>query len=135
MAGSVARPRWSELSLSARLFRVAHATWGALNLVGLALVWRAGITRQRDRRVYASAALLLSEGGALVVGRGDCPFGPFQNSLGDPVPMFEWFLPPRTAKAAIPVLSLVTVCGLVVLWLRPPEPRQSAHGHGAGPGR
>jgi hypothetical protein len=124
MATRVARPRWSELPLSARLFRVAHATWGALNLMGLALVWRAGISRQRDRRVHASTALLLAEGAALVVGRGDCPFGPFQQRLGDPVPMFEWFLPPRAAKAAIPVLSFVTICGLLLLGLRPPKSRQ-----------
>jgi hypothetical protein len=124
MAERAVRPRWSELSLSARLFRVAHGAWGALNLIGLALVWRAGITRRRDKRVYASGALLLSEGAALVVGRGDCPFGPFQQSLGDPVPMFEWFLPPRAAKAAIPALTLVAICGLMVLWLRPPQPRQ-----------
>jgi hypothetical protein len=126
MAAQVARPRWADLAPAARLFRIAHGTWGALNLIGLALVWRAGLTRSRDKRVYASAALLLAEGAALVVGRGDCPFGPFQAGLGDPVPMFEWFLPPRAAKAAIPALTLVTVCGLMVLWLRPPEPRQSA---------
>jgi hypothetical protein len=93
-------------------------------MLGLALVWRAGITRRRDKEVYAATALLLAEGAALVVGRGDCPFGPFQARLGDPVPMFEWFLPPRAAKAAIPVLTFVTVCGLTVMWLRPPEPRQ-----------
>jgi len=124
MAQRIARPHWSQLSLSARLFRIAHGTWGAFNMVGLALVWRAGITRRRDRRVYASAALLLSEGAALVAGRGDCPFGPFQKSLGDPVPMFEWFLPPRAAKAAIPVLTFVALGGLILVWLRPPEPRQ-----------
>lgn len=124
MAHRSERPGWSELPLSARLFRVAHATWGGFNMLGLALVWRAGITRRRDRRVYASTALLLSEGAALVVGRGNCPFGPFQAKLGDPVPMFEWFLPPRAAKAAIPVLTIVTIAGLMVMWLRPPEPRQ-----------
>jgi hypothetical protein len=119
-----ARPTWSELPVAARLFRIAHGIWGALNLVGLALVWRAAITRRRDRRVNASTALLLTEGAALLVGRGDCPFGKFQANLGDPVPMFEWFLPPRAAKAAIPVLTIVTVGGLMVMWLRPPEPRQ-----------
>jgi hypothetical protein len=124
MAKTVDRPRWSELPAPALMFRVAHGVWGALNLIGLALVWRAGITRRRDKRVYASTALLLSEGAALVVGRGNCPFGPFQADLGDPVPMFEWFLPPRAAKAAIPALTFVTLGGLMVMWLRPPKPRQ-----------
>ncbi len=124
MATQAQRPGWSELSAWARLFRIAHGTWGALNLIGLALVWRAGITRQRNKRAYASTALLLAEGAALMVGRGDCPFGPFQASLGDPVPMFEWVLPPRAAKAAIPALTFVTLGGLMVMWLRPPQPRQ-----------
>jgi hypothetical protein len=90
-------------------------------MAALARVWRAGLTRRRDKTASASAALLLTEGVALVVGRGDCPFGTFQAGLGDPVPMFEWFLPPRAAKAAIPVLTFVTLCGLALMWLRPPK--------------
>jgi hypothetical protein len=32
--------------------------------------------------------------------------------------MFEWFLPPRAAKAAIPALAAVTLGGLGLLWHR-----------------
>jgi hypothetical protein len=60
---------------------------------------------------------------ALVVGRGNCPMGTFQKSLGDPVPMFEWVLPPRAAKAAIPVLAAVSVAGLLAVLARPPQGR------------
>jgi len=62
--------------------------------------------------------MLLVEGVALVIGRGNCPFGPFQRRLGDPVPMFELFLPPRAAKAAVPVLTLVSLAGLAALFGR-----------------
>jgi hypothetical protein len=86
----------------------------------LAWIWRAALLRRRDRAVYASAALLLTEGVALVVGRGNCPFGPFQARLGDPVPMFEWVLPPRAAKAAIPALTTVALASLVAMLARPP---------------
>jgi hypothetical protein len=112
------RPTWAELSTGARLFRVAHGVWGAFNLAALGLIWRAALTRRRDRVVYGSAALLATEGAALIIGRGDCPFGPFQASLGDPVPMFEWVLPPRAAKAAIPVLAAISLAGLLALALR-----------------
>src|SRR3954447_11826317 len=106
------RVRWSELGTSARLFRIAHAVWGAFNLAGLSyLAWSAA-TRRRDKLAFASAGLLGAEGAALVVGRGDCPFGPFQASLGDPVPMFEWVLPARAAQAAIPFLTLIAVAVL-----------------------
>jgi hypothetical protein len=106
------RVGWTKLGMGARLFRIAHGVWGAFNLAGLGyLAWSAA-TRRRDRIAFASAGLLGAEGVALVIGRGDCPFGPFQASLGDPVPMFEWVLPPRAAKAAIPFLSVVTAAVL-----------------------
>jgi hypothetical protein len=57
---------------------------------------------------------------ALVIGRGNCPLGPFQARLGDPVPLFELVLPPRAAKAAVPVLAAVTAAGLVALVVLPP---------------
>jgi len=63
---------------------------------------------------------LLLEGAALVAGRGNCPMGPFQRQLGDPVPMFEWVLPPRAAKAAIPFLATVSLAGLLALVARRP---------------
>ena len=55
-----------------------------------------------------------------MVGRGNCPFGPFQARLGDPVPLFELVLPPRAAKAAVPVLTVITLAGMVAVALRPP---------------
>jgi len=112
---------WVDLPLGARLFRVAHAVWGILNLAALGWVWRSGARRRRDPLVYASMALLAAEGVALVIGRGDCPFGPFQARLGDPVPMFELVLPPRAAKAAIPVLTAVSLAGIAAAFLRPPR--------------
>jgi hypothetical protein len=103
------RVGWSQLGARARLFRIAHGAWGAFSLAGLGyLAWSAA-TRRRDKIAFASAGLLGAEGVALVIGRGDCPFAPFQASLGDPVPMFEWVLPPRAAKAAIPFLTVVAV--------------------------
>ena len=115
------RPRWDQLPRGARLFRVAHAVWGAFNMAGLGYVWLCAARRRRDPLVYASAGLLGAEGIALIVGRGDCPFGPLQAQLGDPIPMFEWFLPPRAAKAAIPTLTLISVAGMVALALRRPR--------------
>jgi hypothetical protein len=70
--------------------------------------------------LWASVAFLLVEGGALVVGRGDCPVGHLQAEWGDPTPFFELVLPPRAAKAAIPVLAIVSVAGIAALVLRRP---------------
>ncbi len=112
---------WSELGRSAKAFRLAHTAFAIVQLAALGYVWFCAITRRRDRVLAASAAALLAEGVALGIGRGDCPFGPMQTELGDPVPLFELVLPARAAKAAIPVLFMVAIAGLVAVVLRPPR--------------
>ncbi|MBX3030974.1 MAG: hypothetical protein KF809_12505 [Chloroflexi bacterium] len=107
------RPTWASLPPGARAFRIAHGGWAVVSLLALARIWghaRAG--GRIDRPTGLSIAWLALEGGALVVGRGDCPMGPLQARLGDPVPLFRLVLPPRAAKAAIPVLTVVAVAGI-----------------------
>jgi hypothetical protein len=105
---------------AAGAFRVAHAAFAAAQLTALGYLWFSALTRRRDRNLAAAVGFLGLEGAALVVGRGNCPFGPFQARLGDPVPLFELVLPPRAAKAAIPVLAAVTLAGFGALFLLPP---------------
>jgi len=104
--------------------------WGVVALSALAHIWASAMLRRRDAPVWASVAFLLVQGVALVIGRGDCPFGPFQRRLGDPVPMFELVLPPRAAKAAIPVLFIVSATGIAALAVRSGQGRSGR----AGPG-
>jgi hypothetical protein len=111
---------WSQLPPRAKAFRLAHVAWGVASLAALTHVWVSAWRRRRGPFLVASMAFLSVEGLALVIGRGDCPFGPFQARLGDPVPMFELVLPPRAAKAAVPVLTVVTLAGFVSVVLRRP---------------
>ncbi len=108
---------WSDLSGAARAWRVVHALWSVAQLSALGYIWTAAITGRRNRRLWASVGFLVVEGIALVVGRGNCPLGPLQESWGDPVPFFELVLPPRAAKAAVPVLAAVSVAGIAALAL------------------
>jgi hypothetical protein len=114
---------WSDLPSGAKAFRVAHVVWSVLSLASLGYVWACALTHRRDRRLWASVAFLSLEGVALVVGRGDCPFGPLQTRLGDPVPLFELVLPRRAAKAAVPVLAGVTLAGVAIVLVRGPADR------------
>lgn len=68
----------------------------------------------------ASVAFLSVEGAGLIVGGGNCPMGPVQDKLGDPVPFFELVLPPRAAKAAVPILAAASIAGFIAVALRPP---------------
>ena len=111
---------WAALGRPARLWRVAHASWSGAQLACLGYIWLSALTRRRSRRLWASVAFLTAEGAALAVGRGNCPVGPMQAEWGDPVPFFELVLPPRAAKAAIPILTAVSLAGIAALILRRP---------------
>ena len=111
---------WATLGRGARAWRVLHAAWSVAQLWCLGDIWISALKRRRSRRLWAGVAFLFVEGAALVVGHGDCPVGQMQAEWGDPVPFFELVLPPRAAKAAVPVLAVVSVAGVVALALRRP---------------
>jgi hypothetical protein len=120
----VIAPRWSEIDPVARTFRLGHAAIAVIELGCLGYVWMCALTRRRDRMLTASLIVLSAQGAALVVGHGNCPLGPLQRRLGDPVPMFELALPAQAAKAAVPTLAAVALVGALALVLRPPRRRK-----------
>lgn len=111
---------WQSLPPRAKAWRVVHASWSVAQLGCLAYIWVCVVTGRRTHKVWASAAFLVTEGAALVVGRGNCPVGPLQAEWGDPVPFFELILPPHAAKAAIPVLTWISLAAIAGLVLRRP---------------
>lgn len=117
-AGPVPVRGWGQLGWQARTWRLVHAAWSIAQLACLGVVWRSVLSGRGGPAAWASASFLAAEGAALVVGGGDCPMGGVQESWGDPVPFFELILPPRAAKAAIPVLAVVSVAGIAGLVLR-----------------
>jgi hypothetical protein len=113
---------WSELEARARAWRLLHAAWSAAQLACLGMLWARLIQRRRDPATWAAVAFLAAEGGGLVIGRGDCPMGRLQETWGDSTPFFELLLPPRAAKAAVPVLAGVAVATILGLVVRSPGP-------------
>jgi len=118
--------RLPALGRGAKALRTAHALVAVVELAGLGYVWACAATGRRDRLLAASVALLSAEGGALIVGRGDCPLGPLQERCGDPTPLFQLILPPRAAKAAVPVLAAVALGGVITVAARRPVPAGGA---------
>jgi hypothetical protein len=111
---------WRSLGWRARTWRVVHAAWSVAQLAALTHVIRCAVTGRRDARLWAAVSFLGLEGIGLVIGRGDCPVGALQAEWGDPVPFFELVLPPRAAKAAVPLLAAVSVAAIAAVVLRRP---------------
>ncbi len=115
---------WASLPPKAKAFRVVHAGYSVVGMSAFGYLWMCVLTGRRDRGLAASIGFLLTEGAALLVGHGDCPMGPRQEEWGDPVPFFELLLPPRAAKAAVPILAWTSALGIALIVLR--GPRRSA---------
>ena len=115
---------WSELSPQAKRFRVVHTAWSVAGLASLGYLWVCALARRRDPGLAAGVTFLLVEGVALGIGGGDCPMAARQREWGDPKPFFELVLPPRAAKAAVPILAGSSVAGLIALAIRPPRAKK-----------
>jgi hypothetical protein len=102
------------LSRAALAFRALHAAIAVGFLGAIAYVWWCALTGRRDGALRAAVAALVGEGVVVAVNHGDCPLGPLQDRLGDPVPLFELVLSPRAAKRAVPVLGVVAAVGIML---------------------
>lgn len=109
------------LSPAARAFRVAHGVITGTFLFAIGYIWWCALTRRRDVWVRVAVSGLVIEGAVVAANHGDCPLGPLQDRLGDPVPLFELLLSPRAAKRAVPVLGAVAATGLLLLMYRSPD--------------
>jgi hypothetical protein len=103
------------LSPAAVAFRAGHGAITLAFLGAIAHIWRCALTGRRDGWLQVAVAALLAEGALVTVNRGDCPLGPLQQRLGDPVPLFELLLSPKAARRAVPVLGLVAAAGMLLL--------------------
>lgn len=109
----------TDLPPAARALRGAHASITVAFLGAIAYVWWCALTGRRDRWLRIAVVALVGEGVAVSANGGDCPLGPLQDRLGDPVPLFELALSPRAAKRAVPALGLVAATGIALLARRP----------------
>jgi hypothetical protein len=115
--------RLRELSSGAKALRIVHIAIAVAGLSSLTYIWLCSLTGRRDRVLNAALATLSVQGVALLIGRGNCPLGPLQQRLGDPIPLFALVLPARAAKAAIPVLVTLALGGIAILALQPRSAR------------
>jgi hypothetical protein len=113
-----------RLSPAALGFRTVHAAIAAVFLTAIGYVWWCALTGRRDRPLRLAVTGLVAEGALVAANHGDCPLGPLQERLHDPVPLFELVLSPTAAKRAVPTLGLVAGAGIALLAVRPRQPQQ-----------
>lgn len=106
------------LAAGALAFRLLHAAIAAWFLFAIAYVWWCALSGRRDGLLRAAVGSLAAEGAVVAANHGDCPLGPLQDRLGDPVPLFELVLSPRAAKRAVPVLGVIAGTGIALLGRR-----------------
>ena len=104
-----------RLSPAARAFRAGHGAITVAFLCAIVHVWWCALTGRRDRWLRLAVVTLVAEGAFVTANSGDCPLGPLQERLGDPVPLFELVLSPSAARRAVPTLGLITAAGLLLL--------------------
>ena len=112
--------RRKHLSRAALAWRFAHTAIAAAFLLAIGHVWWCALTRRRGPLLRASVCALLGEGILVAANHGDCPLGPLQQRLDDPVPLFELILPRRAARLAVPALGAFTAAGFLLLHARAP---------------
>lgn len=116
------------LSSAVILWRSGHALIAISFLFSIAYIWWCAITGRRGPFLRGTVVALVAEGALVAANHGDCPLGPLGDRIGDDVPLFELVLPPRAAKAAIPVLGAVAGAGLIALAVRSRrEPERPPH--------
>jgi len=98
--------------------RVAHGLISLLFLSCIAAIYLGAWRGKADAVTLAAIAALCMEGALMLLSGGNCPLGPMLRRLGDETPFFELILPPRAAKLAVPMLTAVSVLGVVLLAAR-----------------
>src|SRR3954454_9967076 len=105
----------NKLSPAAWAFRVAHGAIAMAFFGAIAYIWWCALTGRRSRGLGLAVIAILGEGAFVAANHGDCPLGPLQARLGDPVPLFELLLSPTAARRAVPTLGAIATAGLILL--------------------
>lgn len=101
------------------LLRFCHSLFAVYFILCLTYLLYSAIVLVIDKWLIIAVLSLTIEGFIVfILNQGDCPLIHVQKRLGDNTPFFELFFPPRLAKLAIPLFSILTILGIFILVLR-----------------
>jgi len=113
-----APPRSRALSRIVLVSRLFHGLVSVFFLSCIAVVYVGAWRGEANAITLAALAALCLEGVLVSLSKGNCPLGPLFRRLGDDTPLFQLVLGSRAGKLAFPVLTIVTVLGVLLLIVR-----------------
>lgn len=101
------------------LLRVFHGVFALYFLLCLVYLYYAAIFSKIDIILLIAVVSLGIEGFIVfILNKGDCPLIHVQRRIGDNMPFFNLFFPPKLAKQAIPIFAKITWAGVTLLAVR-----------------
>ncbi|MHC4224815.1 MAG: hypothetical protein ACYSX0_18050 [Planctomycetota bacterium] len=100
------------------LLRVFHGLFSVFFVLCIGVIYYSGITDSAENWALGACGFLLLEGILVAASGWECPLDYLHRSLGDDKGFFGLFLPRSWHRRMIPILSVVTGVGVVMLVLR-----------------
>ena len=97
------------------VIRIVHAGFALLFIACIIFIYYCAITRLASPWLYPATIILLIEGIAVGLNKGDCPLGPIHLRYGDDKGFFGLFLPARILPYVIPGLAVIAAVGFLLL--------------------
>ena len=98
------------------ILRIVHASFALLFITCIIFVYYCALTRLASPWLYPAIILLLIEGIALWMNKGNCPLEPIHLRYGDDKGFFGLFLPAKLLPYVIPGLAVIAAVGLLLLF-------------------
>jgi len=95
--------------------RTFHTLIALVCIGSIAVVYHSGITGTLNVWFYLATALVVFEGIAIVLNKGECPFLHIHRRYGDEKRLIELVLPKRFAKLVVPFYAVLIAIGYALV--------------------
>ena len=97
------------------IIRIIHAAFAILFISCIIFIYYCALTRQYSPWLYPAGILLVLEGIAVALNKGNCPLEPIHLRYGDNKGFFGLFLPEKILPYVIPGLAIIAAVGGLLL--------------------
>ncbi len=102
----------------ATMLRVIHSGIVLYLLGSVAFLYVSIFTLETNTYLFIALVSLIIEGILVYLNHGNCPLAFIQRRYGDNTPFFDLVLPKRYARHAVRFFAVLTLVGIILLWIR-----------------